>query len=331
MEKYVPPFEITQLMLKRVADISEKITKLDDHSNLNKKPYLRKQNKINSIHSSLAIENNNLSLEQVKNIIDGKKVLGSQKDIQEVKNAYNAYEMLRDINPYSISDLKKIHGVMTFLTVEESGKFRTGNEGVFDEFGNCIHVCPKPEMLNDLMNDLFNWMRKNKEDIHPLILSSIFHYGFVFIQPLSDGNGRTVRLWQNILLYNWKKIFEYLPIESRIHKYQKEYYKAIDNCNKKGDITGFIEFMLKMIEETIDEVSAIPITPINNETINVNRLLDCLERNVPVSAKAIMERLNIKSKNTLRNSYLNPAIKQGLVKLTIPDKPNSSNQMYYKP
>ena len=135
---------------------------------------------------------------------------------------------------------------------------------------------------------------------------------------------------ENKIIYETNYSNRGMVLENELN-ISNEYYKAIDNCNKKGDITGFIEFMLKMIEETIDEVSAIPITPINNETINVNRLLDCLERNVPVSAKAIMERLNIKSKNTLRNSYLNPAIKQGLVKLTIPDKPNSSNQMYYKP
>lgn len=137
-------------------------------------------------------------------------------------------------------------------------------------------------------------------------------------------------MWQNILLYNWKKIFEYLPIESRIHKYQNGYYKAIANCNSKGDSTEFIEFMLKMIDETLDEALNTPSIPINQETININRLLDCLERNVPLSANEIMEKLNIKSKNTLRNQYLHPAIKQGLIKLTIPDKPNSSKQMYYK-
>ena len=329
MEKYTPPFEITQLMLKLVADISEKITKLDDYSNLNKKPYLRKQTKINSIHSSLAIENNKLTKEQVRDVIDGKLVIGSKKDIQEVKNAYNAYEMINDVNPYSIKDLKKIHGVMTYLTVEDSGEFRKGNEGVFDG-KKCIFVCPPPENVNYLMNELFNWLKENKDKIHPLILSSVFHYEFVFIHPFSDGNGRTVRLWQNILLCNWKEIFEYLPIESRIHKFQKGYYKAIANCNNKGSSTEFIEFMLKMIDETLDEALSTPSIPINQEIININKLLDCLEKNVPLKANEIMEKLNIKSKNTLRNQYLRPAIKQGLIKLTIPDKPNSSKQMYYK-
>ena len=329
MEKYNPPFEITQIMLKRVADISEKVTKLDNFSNLNKKTYLRKQSKIKSVHSSLAIENNKLTKEQVRDIIDGKLVLGSKKEIQEVKNAYNAYEIMKDVNPYSIKDLKKVHGIMTYLTVLDSGEFRKGNEGVFDG-EKCIFMCPPPENISYLMERLFYWLKANQNKIHPLILSSVFHYEFVFIHPFSDGNGRTVRLWQNILLCNWKEIFEYLPIESRIYKYQEEYYKTIDNCNKKGSSTEFIEFMLKMIDETLDEALTTPSTPINQETININKLLDCLEKNVPLTANEIMKKLNIKSKNTLRNQYLHPAIKQGLIKLIIPDKPNSSKQMYYK-
>ncbi len=329
MENYIPPFEITQEMLIKVSDISEKIVKLDNFSSLNKKPYLRKQTKINSIHSSLAIENNNLTIGQVKDVIDGKFVIGQQKDIQEVKNAYKAYEMLTEVNPYSIEDLKKIHNVMTFLTVDESGEFRKGNEGVFDG-DKCIFMCPPPEMVNSLIDQLFTWMKDNKDSVHPLILSSVFHYEFVFIHPFSDGNGRTVRLWQNILLYNWKEIFEYLPIESQIHKYQKDYYNAITNCNINGNSTEFITFMLKMIDETLDEALNTPSIPINEKTININKLLDVMKKNTPLSANEIMAKLNIKSKDTLRNKYLHPAIDQGLVKLTIPDKPNSKNQTYYK-
>ena len=233
MDKYIPPFEISNEMLKKVSDIMEKIGKLDSFTNLDKTPYLRKQTKINSVHSSVAIENNPLSLEQVKDVINGKLVIGEQKDIQEVKNAYKAYEMLKDINPYSIDDLKKVHGVMTFLVEEVSGEFRTSSEGVFDDNGNCIFVCPPGDRVNSLMNDLFEWLNENKDTIHPLILSSIFHYEFVFIHPFTNGNGRTVRLWQNSILYKWKDIFEYLPIESKIHKYQDEYYV----CNE-DHITG---------------------------------------------------------------------------------------------
>ncbi len=286
-------------MLSRAITITEKLTRLD-YSNLNKKPYLRKQTKINSIHSSLAIENNGLTIEQVKAVIDGKLVYGPRKEIQEVKNAYKAYEMICDVDPYSIKDLKRIHGVMTFLTVDGSGEFRKGNEGVFDG-DKCIFVCPPPDRVGLLMNDLFSWMKENKDKLHPLILSSVFHYEFVFIHPFVDGNGRMARLWQNILLYNWKESFEYLPIESQIYKYQDDYYNAIVNCNAKGDSTEFILFMLKMIDETIDETLTIPTQPITQETLNINKLLDVMEKNVPISAVEIMKRLNIKSKITLRN------------------------------
>ena len=330
MDKYIPPFEISNEMLKKVSDIMEKIGKLDSFTNLDKTPYLRKQTKINSVHSSVAIENNPLSLEQVKDVIDGKLVIGEQKDIQEVKNAYKAYEMLKDINPYSIDDLKKVHGVMTFLVEEVSGEFRTSSEGVFDDNGNCIFVCPPGDRVNSLMNDLFEWLNENKDTIHPLILSSIFHYEFVFIHPFTNGNGRTVRLWQNSILYKWKDIFEYLPIESKIHKYQEEYYNSIAKCHKNANSNVFIEFMLKMIDETLDEAISTSHLPITNETININKLLDVMESSKPMTATEIMEKLGIKSKETLRGQYLDPAIKQGLVSLTIPDKPTSKNQMYYK-
>lgn len=330
MDKYIPPFEISNEMLKKVSDIMEKIGKLDSFTNLDKTPYLRKQTKINSVHSSVAIENNPLSLEQVKDVINGKLVIGEQKDIQEVKNAYRAYEMLKDINPYSIDDLKKVHGVMTFLVEEVSGEFRTSSEGVFDDNGNCIFVCPPGDRVNSLMNDLFEWLNENKDTIHPLILSSIFHYEFVFIHPFTNGNGRTVRLWQNSILYKWKDIFEYLPIESKIHKYQDEYYDSIAKCHKNANSNVFIEFMLKMIDETLDEAISTSHLPITNETININKLLDVMESSKPMTATEIMEKLGIKSKETLRGQYLDLAIKQGLVSLTIPDKPTSKNQMYYK-
>lgn len=330
MNNYVPPYEISNSMLKSVSDIMEKIGKLDSFSNLDKTPYLRKQTKINSVHSSIAIESNPLSLGQVKDIINGKIVIGEKKDIQEVKNAYKAYEMLKDINPYSIDDLKRVHGIMTFLVENVSGEFRTTSEGVFDENGNCIFICPPGERVNSLMNDLFNWLNKNKDLIHPLILSSIFHYEFVFIHPFTNGNGRMVRLWQNAILYKWKNIFEYLPIESKIHKYQDEYYSAIAQCHKNANSNVFIEFMLKMINETLDEVISTSHFQLTNEMINIKKLLDIMEDNIPMSATTIMAKLNIKSKETLRGQYLDPAIKMGLINLTIPDKPTSKNQMYYK-
>ena len=330
MADYKPPFTITNKMLDYVSSIMEKIGKLDNYTNFNKMPVLRRNNRIRSIHSSLAIEANSLSLGQVKDVIAGRTVIGPQKEIQEVKNAYNAYEMINRVDAFSIKDLKKVHGIMTYLTVDESGEFRKGDEGVFDEKGNCIHVCPPPEQVDGLMKQLLEWIKKNTDEIHPLILSSIFHYEFVFIHPFSDGNGRTVRLWQNILLSKWKEIFEYLPIESQIHKFQDDYYKTINNCNHNGESTEFVEFMLKMIDEVLDETIRTSSTPITEAGININKLLNVMEYNVPMTANEIMDKLGIKSKETLRSTYLDPAIKEGVVALTIPDKPTSKNQMYYK-
>ena len=155
MDNYIPPFTITSTMLDRVSSIMKKIGKLDNYKDLNKMPILRRNNRIKSIHSSLAIEANSLSLEQVKDIIDGKLVLGPKKEIQEVQNAYNAYLQIKEVNPYSITDLKKMHGIMTYLTIHDSGNYRVGGEGIFDENGNCIFICPPPEQVNGLMSQLF--------------------------------------------------------------------------------------------------------------------------------------------------------------------------------
>ncbi len=329
MAKYVPPFEITNKMLELVASIMKKIGNLDNYKDLNKMPILRRNNRIHSIHSSLAIEDNSLSFKEVKDIIDGKSVIGNQKEIQEVKNAYKAYELMPEINPYSLKDLKKIHGIMTFLTVEDAGEFRKGDEGVFD--GDvCIHICPKPEMVNSLMEELFNWLKENKDIIHPLILSSVFHYEFVFIHPFSDGNGRTVRLWQNILLSHWEEIFAYVPIESQIKEYQAEYYAAINNCNKKGSSTEFVEFMLEMIDKALKNLLESTGNAANYISSYVKRLLEVMDDEIAMSSKDLMVKLGLKSRASFRDNYLNPALENGLIKMTNPDKPTSKNQTYYK-
>ena len=330
MDNYIPPFDITNIMLDRISSIMKKVGKLDNYKDLNKMPVLRRNNRIRSIHSSLAIEANSLSFDQVKDIIDGKKVIGPQDEIQEVKNAYEAYKLIKMVNQYSIKDLKKIHGVMTYLTVDESGEFRKGNEGVFDENGNCIHVCPPPEQVDELMKQLFKWMENNNGIVHPLILSSVFHYEFVFIHPFKDGNGRTARLWQNVILSNWEEIFEYVPIESQIKKYQEEYYLAIANCDHNGNSTEFIEFMLKMIDETLEDLMDSTSVQANHVSSYVNKLLDVMETGVAMTASELMEKLNMKSRISFRDNYLNPALENGLIKMTNPDKPTSKNQMYFK-
>lgn len=329
MSDYTPPFTISNRMLELVAAISEKVGQINSHKGLESKPYLRRNNRIKSIHSSLKIEANSLSLSEVRDVINNHLVLGDQKEIQEVKNAYQAYDEIEKIKPYSISEIKRIHGIMTYCTVEESGVFRKGNEGVFSG-DTCIFVAPPPHMVPELMKDLFDWMKKNHKNIHPLILSAVVHYEFVFIHPFSDGNGRMARLWHTILLYQWRSVFQYIPLESQIEKYQNEYYKAIEKCHAEGDSNAFIEFMLEMIDQILDEV-IVQIAKSNEDTSEyVNRLLSVMEYDVPYPASTIMHELGLKSRETFRKNYMNPAMEMGAVRMTLPDKPNSKNQRYVK-
>lgn len=329
MEQYTPPFEITNTMLSYVSSISEKIGSVSAKAQLESKPHLRKNNRIKSIHSSLKIEANSLTLGQVRDVIDGKIVLGEQKEIQEVKNAYEAYEEIEKINPYSIKELKRVHGIMTKYILQESGSFRRGEEGVFDG-DKCIFMAPPARLVPQLMDELFSWMKNNNKDIHPLILSCVFHYEFVFIHPFSDGNGRMARLWHTAILSKWRPLFQYIPIESQIAVFQEEYYNAIAKCHVEGSSTSFIEFMLGQIDRILDVVSVSEDEESTKLPESVIKLLECMEYNVPYTSTVLMERLGLKSRNGFRLNYLRPAIELNLISMTIPDKPNSRNQKYKK-
>lgn len=325
---YKPPFSITSYMLEKSISIANKIGKISFYESLERMPILRRNNKIKSVYSSLVIEANSLSLEQVKDVIAGKMVIGPQKDIQEVNNAYKAYEMIHNFDGFNEQDLLKAHGILTYLIDDESVRYRNHAEGVKDG-DRIIFIAPPEELVPKLMSDLFEWLNDDKET--PILIKScIFHYEFVFIHPFKDGNGRTARLWQNVLLSKWNNIFEYLPIESQIKKYQEDYYKAISNSHINGNSNCFIEFMLKMIDESLDETILLSKQESKNISEKVNKLLEVIDYDIPLSANELMNRLKIKSKETLRDSYLKPAIKNGLVKMTLPDKPNSKNQRYYK-
>ena len=326
---YKPPFTITNAILKYVASISEKLGKLNAVQGLENKPHLRKNNRIKSIHASLKIEANSLSLGQVRDVINGKLVLGEQKEIQEVKNAYAAYEKLSEIDPYSINDLKHYHGIMTRYLVDEAGEFRSSEEGVFSG-ERCIFMAPPARLVPQLMSNLFVWMKSAKDDVHPLILSSIFHYEFVFIHPFTDGNGRMARLWHTAMLAKWKPILEYIPIESQIEKFQEEYYDAISKCHMEGAATIFIEFMLSQIDKILDEVSA-QITGDNEQLPeHIQRLLSIMEYEVAYTSKALMEKLGLNSKEGFRRNYLIPAIEMKLIRMTVPEQPRNRNQRYIK-
>ena len=329
MDSYIPPYTISDKMLEQVASISEKVGRITSRKELESKPHLRRNNRIRSIHSSLKIEASSLSLDEVRDVINGHLIIGDQKEVQEVKNAYAAYEKISEIDPSSISDLKRIHGIMTHLTVKDSGKFRKGDEGVFSG-GKCIFVAPPPHMVNGLMKSLLSWVKKSEGKVHPLIIAAVFHYEFVFIHPFSDGNGRMARLWHTVILYRWRSVFEYIPLESQIERFQEQYYDAIAKCNANGNSDIFIEFMLDMIDMVLNDV-ILQVNKANAETSEyVKRMLDVMEYDVPYTSKDIMARLGLKSKDTLRKNYLNPAMELGLVKMTIPDKPNSRNQRYVK-
>lgn len=233
------------------------------------------------------------------------------------------------INPYELRELTRLHGVMTQCTVEESGVFRRGEESVFS--GDvCIFMAPPAKRVPELMNALFAWMKRECKTVHPLILSAVFHYEFVFIHPFADGNGRMARLWHTAILAKWKPVFTCIPIESQIEKFQQEYYQAIAACHTAGNSDLFIEFMLKQIDSILDEISEQSAQCRDELSEYVRRLLSAMEFGVPYTSSAIMAILGLKSKETFRKHYLNPALKLHLVAMTVPDKPTSRNQRYYK-
>ena len=218
---------------------------------------------------------------------------------------------------------------MTKYLVLESGDFRKGEEGVFHN-ERCIFVCPPARLVPELMNMLFNWMNSTKDSIHPLILSSIFHYEFVFIHPFSDGNGRMARLWHTAILSKWKPIFEYIPIESQIEKFQDDYYDAISKCHAAGESTIFIEFMLSQINKILDDIIK-QVSESNNDTaIHIKKLLDIMDYDVPYTSNELMEKIGLKSREGFQRNYLRPAIELRLISMTNPENPKNRNQRYIK-
>ena len=251
MRNRKPPFEITNTILDEIAEIAELVGQVNASLGLSSNPTLRRTNRIRTIYSSLAIEQNTLSLEQVTAVLSGKRIIAPPKDIAEVKNAYEIYEMLDSLDPYSVDDLLKAHGVMTRGLVEESGCFRSRPVGVVDKQGNILHFGTLPDYVPELVAELLDWVRDS--DFHILIKSCVFHYELELIHPFVDGNGRIGRLWHTLLLTQWKPMFAWLPVESIIHDRQDEYYQAINRSNIEGESTAFIEFMLSAIREALLE------------------------------------------------------------------------------
>ena len=323
---YKPPYKVTDKIVNYISEITEIVTKLTINNEELSNPMLRRENQIKTIHSSLAIENNSLSLDQVTDIIYGKRVLGPQADITEVKNAFKTYEMLLNFNPFNIDDLLKAHSILMKDLVKDNGQFRKGGVGVFAG-EKLIHMAPQAKFVPDLIIDLFRWTSENT-DIHPLIRSCVFHYEFEFIHPFSDGNGRMGRLWQTILLSKWKKVFRWLPVETLVKDRQQEYYDVLGVCDNEAESTRFVEYMLSNIHDSLLDINQTEQVA-EQVTEQVKKLMNVITI-VPKSANELMELVGIKHKLTFRDNYLKPAIELGMVLMTVPSKPRSSKQKYYK-
>ncbi len=337
MNKYKPPFHMTDRMTLLIAEISEQIGRITVLQGSTISPRLRRENRIRTIHSSLAIEHNSLSLEQVTAVLDGKRVLGNPNEIKEVRNAYEAYELMQRLDPLSEADLLKAHRLMMNGLVAENGRFRSGGVGVF-EGRALVHMAPPAKFVSEHIHNLFAWY--GRSELHPLIKSAVFHYEFEFIHPFVDGNGRLGRMWHSLLLGRWKELFYWLPIEGLIQSRQREYYDALGEADAQADSAGFVELMLEIIRDSLKELVVVgrdsdrdsdQVTDqvTDQDKDSVNQLLSILGEDT-LSALELMERLGLSHRPTFRKNYLNPALEKQFIERTIPDKPNSKNQKYRK-
>ena len=269
----IPTYTISPKAVNDVARIAEKVGELKGAGEYARNLQLRKINRLRSIHSSLAIENNPLSLSQVTDIIAGKRVLGLPQNIMEVKNAYEAYEHLYEYDPYSSVDFLKAHKFMTDGAVKDAGQFRSQGVGVFAD-GQLVHAGADYRFVPRLIADLFSWARK--VDLHPLLKSSIVHFEIEFIHPFTDGNGRIGRLWQTLILSKWNELFAWLPVETVVHENQQGYYDALQTAGQAADSEAFVEFMLNAVLQALDELPARRITDIftdiNTDILSKNEL-----------------------------------------------------------
>ncbi len=300
---YVPPFQITSKIVNLIAEISEAVGALGAAEASAFHVRLRKENRIKTIHASLAIEQNSLSLEQVTAILEGKAVLGPPREILEVKNAIQAYQLLLELNPFDEQDLLRAHRLMMRDLVGQSGRYRTGGVGIFDG-SEVIHVAPPASRVPLLMADLFSWLKTS--DLHPLLKSCVFHYEFEFIHPFEDGNGRMGRLWQNVILKDWKRLFAWIPVETLMRENQQAYYRALGTSDAQADSTPFIELMLSLLLTTLRRMPASDtVNDTVNDTVklteNQRRLLEILKRDPTATMDALAKQVGIARRNVALN------------------------------
>jgi Fic family protein len=287
MPKYDPPYTITSKILSLLTQISEALAKLEYEADKIITPRLRKKNHIKTLAGTLEIEGNFLGEEKITAILEGKKVLGTYQEVLEVEGAINAYKEFENYRYDDLDDLLKAHKIMMKDILKNAGSFRSVNVGVGNSNG-VSHVAPPFTVVPDLMQELFNWLHNSDE--HMLIKSCVFHYEFEFIHPFSDGNGRIGRLWQSVILYHWKKVFNSIPTESIIRDNQDKYYEALEKSGEMGESTFFIEFMLEVILMTIkSSVKSSDKSSVNTE----DKILHHLKRNPTSTIKELSEILNL--------------------------------------
>lgn len=243
-----PPYKITTEILQLITSISEKIGQINAKFLDKPSPKLRKENRIKTIHSSLSIEGNTLTEEQITALIENKRIIGPEKDVNEVLNAIRVYDQLNSFNPNSVKSFLGAHEILMTGLVADYGKFRKKGVGIVAG-DKLAHMAPPAENVPHLINDLFSYLKTSNEIT--LIKSCVFHYEMEFIHPFSDGNGRMGRLWQTLILMNEYPLFEFIPFENIIHKTQGEYYKSLSNSDKAGNSTPFIKYMLNVINDSL--------------------------------------------------------------------------------
>ncbi len=317
---YKPPFTITSEIVNLVAKIVANLERLTFMKEPNLR--LRKINRIKSIQGSLAIEGNTLDAEQISAILEGKPVIGTVREIQEVKNAVETYNNFEHWDPYKVKDLLAAHQMLMKGLIDEAGKFRKSGVGVFSG-DKIIHLAPPAQKVSSLIDDLFYWV--STTDTHPLIASAVFHYEFEFIHPFSDGNGRMGRLWQTLLLKRWNNWLGFLPVENLIYQEQEAYYNAIQASTKTTDCAPFITYILDRILATVLSVTP-EVSP--QVTPEVEKLLELLIIHSELSRSEVQYYLQLKDEKNLRLRYISPALKNGWIEQTVPDKPNSRLQKY---
>ena len=327
MTGYQPPYAITPLIIDRIASVSESIGRFLVLAELNMTPHLRRKNRIRTIQASLAIENNTLSVEQVTAVIDGKHVLGEPREIQEVRNAFSAYEAMTAWDPGSMDDLLKAHELLMMGLVDHPGAFRKGGAGIY-RGDQLIHLAPPADRVPHLVSELLSWLKQT--DVHPLVASCVFHYELEFIHPFVDGNGRMGRLWQTLILRQWKSILAYLPVETVIRDRQVQYYQSLAKSDQDANATPFIEFMLDALNEVLinmeqsEQVTAQVTAQVEEDVRKVMMAIG----SKALGITKLMAKLELSHREHFRKQYLRPALDGGWVERTQPDSPRSPSQQY---